>query len=220
MSSSCSISKRVLGPRDIGELALVRWPSRREDQQEDARVDQPAATRLSHWDSRGGARTPHPVAWPLWFASGGCQARLWPQDNRSGEKCLVTVHPAKTGLTPVSRTPDAHSKGQQAGPKVATCALAGLACDSASREQRKLMQGNYVKLLHPQARDLGKRDGRSSNSGTTSHRISHHVRSPGLRLTWLAAIRDRGGMARKTASTIAHRGCRRGPRCMGTTARD
>jgi hypothetical protein len=41
------------------------------------------------------------------------------------------------------------------------------------------MQGNYVKLLRPQVRDLGKRDGRSSISSTTSHRISHHVRSPG-----------------------------------------
>src|SRR6195256_6826685 len=46
------------------------------------------------------------------------------------------------------------------------------------------MQGNYVKLLHPQVRDLGKRDGRGSVSGSsspqTSHRFSHHVRSPGI----------------------------------------
>jgi hypothetical protein len=40
------------------------------------------------------------------------------------------------------------------------------------------MQGNYVKLLRPQTRDLEKRDGRSSISSTTAHRISHHVRSP------------------------------------------
>jgi hypothetical protein len=44
---------------------------------------------------------PHPAAWPLWFASAGCQARLWPQGNRSREKCLMNVH-AKTSLTPVS----------------------------------------------------------------------------------------------------------------------
>lgn len=39
------------------------------------------------------------------------------------------------------------------------------------------MQGNYVKLFHPQVRDLGKRDGRGSVLGSpsleTSHRFSH-----------------------------------------------
>jgi hypothetical protein len=40
------------------------------------------------------------------------------------------------------------------------------------------MQANYVKLLRSQGRDLVKRDGRTPISSTTSHEISHHVRSP------------------------------------------
>ena len=35
-----------------------------------------AGTHLNHKGSREGARTPHPAAGPLWFASGECQARL------------------------------------------------------------------------------------------------------------------------------------------------
>jgi hypothetical protein len=34
---------------------------------------------------------PHPAAWQLWFACGGRQARLWPRDNRSRQKCLGNV---------------------------------------------------------------------------------------------------------------------------------
>jgi len=49
-----------------------------------------------------------------------------------------------------------------------TCASTGIAYDSAVREQRKLMQDNYVKLQPLQVPDLVERGGRGSVLGSSS----------------------------------------------------